>query len=79
MPGPPGAALGGTPGRLRTLQEGEYETWCDRMPESLADARELLDEVCDVDLDALGVELARWASVAPETPGAHAGIMENLT
>ena len=43
---------------LRTLQ-GEYETWRDQMPESLADSRtaELLEGVCDVDLEALDVEL----------------------
>ena len=45
---------------LRTLQ-GEYETWRDQLPESLAGSRtaELLDEVCDVDLDAVDVELPR--------------------
>ena len=45
---------------LRQLQE-EYETWRDGLPESLADSRtaELLEGVCDVDLDALDVELPR--------------------
>ena len=45
---------------LRRLQ-GEYEAWRDGLPESLADSRtaELLEGVCDVDLDALDVELPR--------------------
>ena len=45
---------------LRTLQ-AEYEAWRDRLPESLTDSRtaELLEGVCDVDLDALDVELPR--------------------
>ncbi|MCY4026883.1 MAG: hypothetical protein OXH75_11305 [Acidobacteria bacterium] len=45
---------------LRTLQ-GEYEAWRDGLPESLADSRtaELLEGVCDVDLDAVDVELPR--------------------
>ena len=45
---------------LRQLQ-AEYEAWRDQMPESLADSRtaELLAGVCDVDLDALDVELPR--------------------
>ena len=45
---------------LRTLQ-AEYETWRDQLPESLADSRtaELLEGVCDVDLDALDVDLPR--------------------
>ena len=45
---------------LRTLQ-AEYETWRDQLPESLADSRtaELLEGVCDLDLDALDVELPR--------------------
>ena len=44
----------------RTLQ-AEYEAWLDQLPESLADSRtaELLEGVCDVDLDALDVELPR--------------------
>ena len=35
--------------------------WRDQLPESLADSRtaELLEGVCDVDLDALDVELPR--------------------
>jgi len=43
---------------LRTLQA---ETWRDQLPEALADSRtaELLESVCDVDLDALDVELPR--------------------
>ena len=46
--------------QLRTLQ-GEYQTWRDQLPESLADSRtaKLLKGVCDVDLDALDVELPR--------------------
>ena len=45
---------------LRTLQ-AEYQAWRDGLPESLADSRtaELLEGVCDVDLDALDVELPR--------------------
>ena len=45
---------------LRQLQ-AEYEAWRDGLPESLADSRtaELLEGVCDVDLDALDVELPR--------------------
>ena len=43
---------------FRTLQ-AEYEAWRDQLPESLANSRtaELLEGVCDVDLDALDVEL----------------------
>ena len=35
--------------------QAEYEAWRDQLPESLADSRtaELLEGVCDVDLDAL--------------------------
>ena len=46
--------------QLRTLQ-AEYQAWRDGLPESLADSRtaELLEGVCDVDLDALDVELPR--------------------
>ena len=46
--------------QLRTLQ-AEYEAWRDQLPESLADSRTaaLLEGVCDVDLDALDVELPR--------------------
>ena len=45
---------------LRALQ-AEYEAWLDRLPETLAGSRtaELLEEVRDVDLDALDVELPR--------------------
>jgi hypothetical protein len=45
---------------LRALQ-AEYEEWRDGLPESLAASRtaELLDEVCDLDLDALDVQLPR--------------------
>ena len=41
--------------------QAEYEAWRDQLPESLADSRtaELLEGVCDVDLDALDVELPR--------------------
>ena len=46
--------------QLRTLQ-AEYEVWREQLPESLADSRtaELLEGLCDVDLDALDVELPR--------------------
>ena len=46
--------------QLRTLQ-AEYKAWRDQLPESLADSRtaKLLKGVCDVDLDALDVELPR--------------------
>ena len=46
--------------QLRTLQ-AEYETWRDQLPESLADSRtaELLEGVCNVDLDTLDLELPR--------------------
>ena len=45
---------------LRTLQ-AEYEAWRDQLPESLEGSRthELLEGVCDVELDALDVELPR--------------------
>ena len=45
---------------LRKLQ-GEYETWRDGLPESLADSRtaERLEEVCGLDLDVLDVALPR--------------------
>lgn len=45
---------------LRTLQ-GEYEAWRDNLPEALAESRtaELLEGVCDVDLDALDLDLPR--------------------
>ena len=45
---------------LRALQ-AEYEAWRDQLPESLAESRtaERLDEVCNVDLDALDVDLPR--------------------
>ena len=45
---------------LRRLQ-GEYEAWRDGLPESLAGSRtaELLEGVCDVDLDTLDVKLPR--------------------
>ena len=41
--------------------QAEYETWRDQLPESLAESRtaELLEGVCDVDLDALAVDLPR--------------------
>ena len=46
--------------QLRTLQ-AEYEAWRDELPESLADSRtaELLEGVCELDLDTLDVELPR--------------------
>lgn len=45
---------------LRTLQ-AEYQDWRDQLPKPLAESRtaELLDEVCDVDLNALDLELPR--------------------
>ena len=45
---------------LRTLQ-AEYQDWRDQLPEALADSRtaERLAEVCDLDLDALDVDLPR--------------------
>ena len=45
---------------LRLLQ-GEYDAWRERLPESLAESRtaELLAGVCDLDVDALDVELPR--------------------
>ena len=45
---------------LRTLQ-AEYQDWRGQVPEPLADSRtaERLDKVCDVDLDALDLELPR--------------------
>ena len=45
---------------LRQLQ-AEYEAWRDGLPEGLADSKtgQLLEGVCEVDLDALDVELPR--------------------
>ena len=45
---------------LRALQ-AEYEAWRDGLPESLGDSRtaDLLEGVCDVDLDVLDVKLPR--------------------
>lgn len=45
---------------LRTLQE-QYREWRDSLPESLADSRtaELLEAVCDLDLDDLDLELPK--------------------
>ena len=45
---------------LRTLQAA-YEACRDQLPEALVDSRtaELLEGVCGVDLDALGVDLPR--------------------
>ena len=45
---------------LRTLQ-AEYEAWRNQLPESLAESRtaELLEAVCEVDLDVLDVDLPR--------------------
>ena len=44
-----------------TELQAEYEAWRNQLPESLADSRtaELLEGVCDVDLDVLDVELPR--------------------
>ena len=56
-----GSSAGPMPSNtLRTLQQ-EYETWREQLPASLADSRtaELLDGVCDLDLDDLDVELPR--------------------
>ena len=64
-------AVGRGPGRApdpadpihkrNTPSAEEYQAWRDGLPESLADSRtaELLEGVCDVDLDALDVELPR--------------------
>ena len=48
------------PARLSPLQ-AEYQAWRDHPPDSLTDSRsaELLEEICDIDLDALDVELPR--------------------
>ena len=45
---------------VRALQ-AECQAWRDHLPDSLADSRtaELLEEICDIDLDALDVELLR--------------------
>ena len=45
---------------LRALQ-AEYEEWREGLPESLAESRtaERLDEVCELDLDALDIQLPR--------------------
>ena len=57
-PGPPGGAA--ALAELRALQ-ADYQAWLDGLPESLAGSRtaELLEEVCNVDLDALDLELPR--------------------
>ena len=64
--------------KLRTLQ-AEYEAWRDGLPESLAESRtaELLEGVCDVDLDALDVDLPRgfWTRLNATAHDAHAGTM----
>lgn len=54
---------------LRALQ-AEYEAWREQLPEALAESRtaELLEGVCDVDLDALDIELPPLAS-ARQGPG----------
>ena len=46
--------------RFRQLQ-AEYEAWRDGLPEGLADSKtgQLLEGVCEVDLDAIDVELPR--------------------
>ena len=43
------------------VSRAEYEAWRDGLPKSLAESRtaELLDGVCDLDVDALDVELPR--------------------
>ena len=48
-------------GRGRGAKQAEYEVWREQLPESLADSRtaELLEGVCDVDLDALDAEMPR--------------------
>ena len=45
---------------FRQLQ-AEYEAWRDGLPEGLADSKtgQLLEGVCEVDLDAIDVELPR--------------------
>ena len=45
---------------LRTLQ-AEYQAWQANLPTALAGSRtaELIDEVCEVNIDALDVELPR--------------------
>ena len=59
--------LNGSVAYIARIAEGEAppggcnEAWRDNLPEALAGSRtaELLDEVCDVDLDAVDVELPR--------------------
>ena len=48
----------------------DVQGWRDGLPESLADSRtaELLEHVCDVDLDALDVELPRGLRQSARTP-----------
>ena len=55
---------------LRTLQ-GEYETSRDQLPEGLGESRtaKLLEEVCELDLDALDVELPRGFGRDRKRPG----------
>jgi uncharacterized membrane-anchored protein len=45
---------------LRQLQE-EYQSWLDNLPESLQDSTlaEKLQEVCDIDIDALDIDLPK--------------------
>ena len=56
-------AQAGLPGRraLRRNLQAEYEEWRAGLPESLADSRtaQLLENVCDVDLEELDIELPR--------------------
>ena len=54
-------ALAPTPSTSSEPSRPNTRTWRDGLPESLADSRtaEILEGVCDVDLDALDVELPR--------------------
>ena len=76
-PGSPPSACRSRPstrGPDKTLQ-AEYEVWRDRLPESLADSRtaELLEGVCDVDLDALDLDLPRGSAETEVGPVAIMG------
>ena len=52
---------GQTPSPSSALLQAEYQAWRDHLPDSLANSRtaELLEGICDIDLDALDVELPR--------------------
>ena len=56
-----GRSSGPTPLLVLRRLQGEYESWSDGLPEGLADSKtgQLLEGVCEVDLDALDVELPR--------------------